>query len=84
MATPEEKQIDTHPKMECQMYFSAENLPGVNPVVMNYKIRHTKNRSAKYSLAWPYRFFHYYLWWKKNGKRRSRHASTRGYMQGQV
>ena len=37
------------------MYFSAENLPGVNPVVINYKIRHIKNRSAKYSLAWPYR-----------------------------
>ena len=38
MATPEEKQIDysAHPKMEWQMYFSAEKLLGVNPVVMNY------------------------------------------------
>ena len=38
------------------MYFS-ENLPGVNPVVMNYKIRHNKNQPAtepaRYSLAWP-------------------------------
>ena len=33
------------------MYFSAENLPEVNPVVMNYKIRHNKNRPARYSLA---------------------------------
>ena len=64
MATTEEKQIDTHLKLECQMYFS-ENLPGVNPVVMNYKIRHNKSRStmrlamrpAKYSLAWPDCFF---------------------------
>ena len=40
--------------MELQMYFS-ENLPGVNPVVMNYKIRH-KTRQAtmpvRYSIAW--------------------------------
>ena len=34
MATPEEKQIDTHSKIEQQMYFS-ENLTGVNPVVKN-------------------------------------------------
>ena len=40
MATLEEKQIDTHSKMEWQMYFS-ENVPGVNLVVMNYKIRLT-------------------------------------------
>ena len=42
------------------MYFS-ENLPGINPVVMNYKIRHNKNqpatRPARYSLVWPDRFF---------------------------
>ena len=41
------------------MYFS-ENLPGINPVVMNYKIRHNKNwpamRPARYSLVWPDRF----------------------------
>ena len=35
------------------MYFLAENLPEVNPVAMNYKMRHNKNRPAKYSLAWP-------------------------------
>ena len=26
--------------MEWQMYFSAENLPEVGPVVMNYKMKH--------------------------------------------
>ena len=26
------------------MYFSAENLPEVSPVVMNYKMRHNKNQ----------------------------------------
>ena len=31
--------------MEWQMYFS-KNISGVNPVVMNYKIRYTKNQSA--------------------------------------
>ena len=39
IATPEEKQIDTHPKMEWQMYFLAENLVEFNAMVMNYKIR---------------------------------------------
>ena len=39
------------------MYFSAENLLGVNPVAMNYKMRHNKNWPAKYSLAWPYRSY---------------------------
>ena len=66
-----EKQIDTHSKMEWQMYFS-ENLPGVNLVVMNYKIRRNKNwpatRPARYSLVWSDHSFHYYLWWQKNGK----------------
>ena len=38
------------------MYFSAENLPRVNPVVMNYKTTHSKTRPVKYSLVWPYRF----------------------------
>ena len=33
----------------------------VNPVVMNYKLRHNKNQPARYSLAWPDRFFHYYF-----------------------
>ena len=58
------------------MYFS-ENLLGVNPVVMNYKIKLMKNRPAtspeRYSLAWPDQFFRY-LWWHKNGKTRSGHA----------
>ena len=49
------------------MYFS-KNIP----VVMYYKIRNNKNqpatRPAEYSLAWPDRFFRYYLWWQKNGK----------------
>ena len=35
------------------MYFSAEDLLEVNPVLMNYKIRHNKNR------------FFCYLWWQK-------------------
>ena len=51
MATPEKKQIDTHTKMERQMYFSGD-LPGVNPVVTNYKIRHNKNQPEMYGLAW--------------------------------
>ena len=51
MAKPEKKQIDTYPKMERQMYFSGD-LPGVNPVVTNYKIRHNKNWPVRYSLAW--------------------------------
>ena len=42
------------------MYFS-KNIPGVKPVVMNYKITHIKNRPAtrpaRCSLAWPDRFF---------------------------
>ena len=33
------------------MYFSAENFPEINPVMMNYKIRHNKNQPARYSLA---------------------------------
>ena len=49
------------------MYFPAENLPEVSPVVMNYKMRHNKNWPARYSLVW-------YLWWQKNGKTRSGHA----------
>ena len=67
MATPEENQKDTHLKIECQMYFS-ENLPGVNPVVTNYKIRHNKNWPVRYSLVWPDHFFCYHLWWQKNKK----------------
>ena len=47
MATSEEKQVDAHLKMEWQICFS-ENHPGVNPVVMNYKIRHNKKRPARY------------------------------------
>ena len=77
MATPEEKQIDSHTKMEWQMYFSAEKPPGVNPVVINYKIRHNKNRQAmrpaRYCLVWPDCFLCYYLWWEKNGKTWSGH-----------
>ena len=55
------------------MYIS-RNIPGVNPVMMNYRIRHNKNwpgmRPASYSLVWPYRLFRYYLsqLWQKNGK----------------
>ena len=41
------------------MYYS-KNLLTVNPVVMNYKIRHNKNRPVtrpeRYSLAWPDHF----------------------------
>ena len=74
MATPEENKIGTHSKFEWQVYFSAENLSGVNPMVMNYKIRHNKNWQVRYSLAWPDHFFCNYLWWQKNGKTRSGHA----------
>ena len=57
------------------MYFSAENLPDVSPVVMNYKMRHNKNQSSRYSLVWPDRFSVIsHLWWQKNGKARSGHA----------
>ena len=60
------------------MYFSTENLLRVNSVLMNYKIRHSKNRPAArpvmYSHALPNRFSHYYLWWLKNGKTWSGHA----------
>ena len=46
-------------KWNDKMYFSAENLPDVSPVVMNYKMRHNKNQSSRYSLVWPDRFFCY-------------------------
>ena len=63
------------------MYFSAENLLGVNPVVMKYKIRHSKNRTAtrpaRYSLVLPDLFSRYHLWWQKNGRTRSGHARVR-------
>ena len=42
--------------MEWQMYFSAENLPKVSLVVMNYKMRHNKNQPARNSLLWPGHF----------------------------
>ena len=42
--------------MELQIYFSAENLPEVSPVVMNYKMRHNKNWPARYSIVWPDHF----------------------------
>ena len=39
------------------MHFSSENLPGVNPLVMNYKIRYSKNqkatRPARYVQSFP-------------------------------
>ena len=43
------------------MYFSAENLPEVGPLVMNYKMRHNKNQPATYSLIWPDHVVHYYF-----------------------
>ena len=60
------------------MYFS-ENLPGVNPMVMNYKIRHNKNRPAKYGLAWPDRFFVIICGSRKTVKYG---LDMRGYVQG--
>ena len=33
--------------------YASENFLEVNPVMMNYKIRHNKNRRVRYSLAWP-------------------------------
>ena len=56
------------------MCFSAENLPGVNPMVMKYKIRHNKNRSAKYSLAWPYHFSVIICGGRKQKKTQSGHV----------
>ena len=65
--------------MRGQIYFS-ENLPEVNPMVINYKIRHNKNRPAtrpaKHNLAWLDRFFHY-LWWQNNRKTRYGHERLR-------
>ena len=55
MATTKEKQIDAHFKNVMKNVFLRDILPGVNPVVMNYKIRHNENRPAmrppRYSLA---------------------------------
>ena len=57
---PEEKQIDTHFENGMTNVF-LENLPGVNPVVINYKKIHNKNQSAtrpaRYSLAWSNCFY---------------------------
>ena len=63
------------------MYFS-ENLLGINPVVMNYKIRYNKNQPAmrptRYSLAWSGYFFRYYC----GGRKTEIHGlDMRGYMQ---
>ena len=59
------------------MYFS-ENLPGVNPVMMNYKKRHNKNmpamRPVRYSLAWPDHFSVITCKGRKNRKTRSGHV----------
>ena len=61
-AAPEGKQIAryiaTRSKMEVKMHLSAKNLhsPEVSPVMMNYKIRHLKNRSARDSPVWPDHF----------------------------
>ena len=43
MTTPEEKQIDMHFENGMTNVFpGSENLLGVNPVVMNHKIRYNK------------------------------------------
>ena len=59
------------------MYFSAENLPGVNPVTINYKMRHNKNQPAKYSLARPYHFSVIICGGRKTEKTHSGHARLR-------
>ena len=46
MVTPEDKQKDAHLKMEWQMYFS-KNIPGINPVVMNYKIESASDEASE-------------------------------------
>ena len=61
------------------VFLTWKDIPGVNTVLMNYKIRHNKKyrptmRPARYSVAWPDRFFCYYLWWQKNGKTWTEHA----------
>ena len=53
------KYIATHPKISGMTKFIsvlADNLPEVNPVVMNYKMRHNKNQPARDSLVWPDHF----------------------------
>ena len=61
------------------MYFSAENLPGVNPVAMNYKMRHNKNWPAKYSIVWPYHFSVIVC----GGRKMEKYSlDMRGYVQG--
>ena len=62
------------------MYFSAENLPEVSPVVMNYKMRHNKNWPARYSLEWPDHFSFINI---HDGRKTEKHSlDMRGYMQG--
>ena len=81
MATPEEKQIDTHSKMEWQMYLVSGNLPRVNPVVMNYIIilRNIGQRRGQQGivLRGQTAFSVIILWWQKNGKTWSGHARLR-------
>ena len=59
--------------------FSAENLLEVSPVVINYKMRHNKNRPARYSLVWPHHFSVINIC---GGKTEKHGLDMRGYVQG--
>ena len=64
------------------MYFSEENLhsPEVSTVVMNYKMRHNKNRPAKDSLVW---LDHFSVINICGGRKKEKHGlDMRGYVQG--
>ena len=62
---------------------NVKNIPGVNPVLMNHKIKYNKNqpvtRPVRYSLTWPDCLFRY-LRWQKNGKHG---LDIQGYVQEQ-
>ena len=56
-AAPEEKQIAMHVRKWSEKCISQQRIFKVSPVVMNYKMRHNKNWSARDSLVWPDYFF---------------------------
>ena len=86
--TEKAKQIRISAKQECNdtEMFSSRNIPEVNPVVMNYKIRHNKywpavTRPARQScMVRPTTFSITVCGGMKNGKHG---LDMRGYVQGQ-
>ena len=73
MATPEEKQIDKHPKMEWQ----SKEYSGVNLVVMNYNKRISQQWGQRGMVLRGQTAFSHCLRWQKNGKAWSGHARLR-------